>query len=279
MRSVYMLMHKRKPNMRRLAGQVLAAFLNAGISVSAEAWLHEMLAEDANTLLAKSEPGDCEAIISVGGDGTLLRANELARRFALPILGVNIGRVGFLTEVEPDALDEACKRLAMDAYTLEDRMMLTATIGEKMAYALNDVVISRGGYARLIGVNAWVGDDQIGNYIADGVIVSTPTGSTGYSLSAGGPIVCPEVECMVLTPICAHSLQHRPVVTSAAQAITIALDGEHDALVSVDGREPIRLHSGEKLVITKAEQPARFIRLGPKSFFKTIRIKLSEWSC
>ena len=157
-------------------------------------------------------------------------------------------------------------------------MMLRAAVGDREEFALNDVVLSRGGYARLIGVNVWVDGDQVGPFIADGLIVSTPTGSTGYSLSAGGPLVCPEVECMVLTPICAHSLQHRPVITSAAQTITIELDGDHDAMMAVDGREPIRFSKGQTLTITRSKHAARFIRLGPKSFFNTIRIKLSEWS-
>ena len=156
--------------------------------------------------------------------------------------------------------------------------MLKASMGDRTDYALNDVVLSRGGYSRLIGVNAWVDGDRVGPFIADGLIVSTPTGSTGYSLSAGGPLVCPEVECMVLTPICAHSLQHRPVVTSPAQTITVRLDGGYSAMVSVDGRKPWSFSSGQTLTITKAERAARFIRLGPKSFFSTIRIKLSEWT-
>ena len=147
-------------------------------------------------------------------------------------------------------------------------MMLKASMGDRTDYALNDVVLSRGGYSRLIGVNAWVDGDRVGPFIADGLIVSTPTGSTGYSLSAGGPLVCPEVECMVLTPICAHSLQHRPVVTSATQTITVRLDGGYSAMVSVDGRKPWGFSSGQTLTITKAEHAARFIRLGLQKFFQ-----------
>lgn len=278
MRSVYILMHQRKPDTGILARRVLEALREAHIAASAEPWLLERLDGGTRRLLSDFPPERCEAVISIGGDGTLLRANALAVRSGLPVLGINVGRVGFLTEVEIDRLEEACGRLANDAYTLEERMMLRATVGERESLALNDVVLSRGGYARLIGVNVWVDGDQVGPFIADGLIVSTPTGSTGYSLSAGGPLVCPEVECMVLTPICAHSLQHRPVITSAAQTITIELDGDHDAMMAVDGREPIRFSKGQTLTITRSEHAARFIRLGPKSFFNTIRIKLSEWS-
>ena len=260
MKSVYMLMHQRKPDANLLAERVLQALKRAQIAAAAEPWIRERL--------------DGEAVASLSP----LRANALAVRYNLPLLGVNVGRVGFLTEVELDHLEEACVRLANDEYTLETRMMLKATMGDRTDYALNDVVLSRGGYSRLIGVNAWVDGDRVGPFIADGLIVSTPTGSTGYSLSAGGPLVCPEVECMVLTPICAHSLQHRPVVTSPAQTITVRLDGGYSAMVSVDGRKPWSFSSGQTLTITKAERAARFIRLGPKSFFSTIRIKLSEWT-
>lgn len=278
MKSVYMLMHQRKPDANRLAGRVLQALQHAHIAVAAEPWIQERLDGSVRSSLAALPPERCEAVLSVGGDGTLLRANALAVRYNLPLLGINVGRVGFLTEVEMDRLEEACIRLANDEYSLETRMMLKASMGDHTDYALNDVVLSRGGYSRLIGVNAWVDGDRVGPFIADGLIVSTPTGSTGYSLSAGGPLVCPEVECMVLTPICAHSLQHRPVVTSAAQTITVRLDGGYNAMISVDGRKPWSFSGGQTLTITRAEHAARFIRLEPKSFFSTIRIKLSEWT-
>lgn len=278
MKSVYMLMHQRKPDANRLAGRVLQALQHAHIAVAAEPWIQERLDGSVRSSLAALPPERCEAVLSVGGDGTLLRANALAVRYNLPLLGINVGRVGFLTEVELDRLEEACIRLANDEYSLETRMMLKASMGDHTDYALNDVVLSRGGYSRLIGVNAWVDGDRVGPFIADGLIVSTPTGSTGYSLSAGGPLVCPEVECMVLTPICAHSLQHRPVVTSAAQTITVRLDGRYNAMISVDGRKPWSFSGGQTLTITRAEHAARFIRLEPKSFFSTIRIKLSEWT-
>lgn len=278
MKAIYVLMHQRKPNARELAKNVVAALHGAGILAYAEPWLYALLAGE-HDCFDGAECEACEAIMAVGGDGTLLRANSLALNFGLPVLGVNIGRVGFLTEIEMEQLDKAVEKLATGDYSIETRMMLCASVGEVSANAVNDVVISRGGYSRLIGVDAWVNDDQVGHYVGDGLIISTPTGSTGYSLSAGGPIICPDVSCMLLTPICAHSLQHRPVVTSADQVITIRLNDDVPAMVSIDGQEAIPFTQGQLLTITKAEQPARFIRLEPKSFFSKIRIKLSEWSC
>lgn len=154
------------------------ALKHAHIAVAAEPWIRERLDGEALASLSELTPEQCEAVLSVGGDGTLLRANALAVRCNLPLLGVNVGRVGFLTEVELDRLEEACARLANEEYTLETRMMLKASMGDRTDYALNDVVLSRGGYSRLIGVNAWVDGDRVGPFIADGLIVSTPTGST-----------------------------------------------------------------------------------------------------
>ena len=276
MESVYLIMHQRKPNVVELTRRIVEAFSRCNIRTGAEPWLRERMGEMGESLALPLQA--CDAVLSVGGDGTFLRANALASGEDKPLLGINVGRVGFLTEVELDGLEAACRRLKEDDYTLDERMMLCAQAQGRSFLALNDVVLSRGGYSRLIGVNAWVDGDRVGPFIADGLIVSTPTGSTGYSLSAGGPLVCPEVECMVLTPICAHSLQHRPVVTSPAQTITVRLDGGYSAMVSVDGRKPWSFSSGQTLTITKAERAARFIRLGPKSFFSTIRIKLSEWT-
>lgn len=279
MKAVYILMHQSKPNVLELAGKMADAFHHAGISVAAEPWLYSLCMDQHISLFDGCTPNSCDALVSVGGDGTLLRANALALQLDLPVLGVNIGRVGFLTEIEMDELEEACQKLRQNEYTIEKRMMLEVSHKEEIALALNDVVISRGGYSRLIGIDAWVGEDPIGRFLADGLIVSTPTGSTGYSLSAGGPIVCPELECMVLTPICAHSLQHRPVVTSAAQTVRILLHDDVEAMVSVDGMQPYPLRYGDELTITQSSKSARFIRLQSKSFFSKIRIKLSEWSC
>ena len=279
MKSVYMLMHDQKPNIEEIAATVAEKLHKARIHTSAEPWLFERMQKTGHQPFLSSEPDQCEAILAVGGDGTLLRANTLSMQLDLPLLGINVGRVGFLTELEMDQLEKAFEKLAADDYTIQERMMLKITLDERRSYALNDVVVSRGGYARLIGMDAFVDQDLVGRFIADGLIVSTPTGSTGYSLSAGGPIICPEVECMLLTPVCAHSLQHRPVVTSAEQTVSIKLTDAAQAMVSVDGQEYFTLYAGQTLTVTRAGRPARFIKLEPRSFFSTIRIKLSEWSC
>ncbi len=279
MKSVYMLMHDQKPNIEEIAANVAGKLHSVGVRTSAEPWLYDRMERTGFQPFESSTPDDCEAILAVGGDGTLLRANTLSMQLDLPLLGINVGRVGFLAELEMDQLEKAFEKLANDDYTLQERMMLKISLDDRSSYALNDVVVSRGGYARLIGMDAFVDDDLVGHFMADGLIVSTPTGSTGYSLSAGGPIICPEVECMLITPVCAHSLQHRPVVTSASQTVAIRLTDAAQAMVSVDGQENFTLLAGQTLTVTRASRPARFIRLEPRSFFSTIRFKLSEWSC
>ena len=205
--------------------------------------------------------------MSVGGDGTLLRANALAVRYNLPLLGVNVGRVGFLTEVELDHDEEACVRLANDEYTLETRMMLKATMGDRTDYALNDVVLSRGGYSRLIGVNAWVDGDRVGPFIADGLIVSHahrldglfPVRRRAAGLSGGG-VHGAHAHLRAFAPAPAGGHLSRPDHHGAA--------GWGIQRHGPDGRKPWSFSSGQTLTITKAERAARFIRLGPKSFFQ-----------
>ena len=279
MQNVYLMMHQMREDVRALTEQVSSALQAAGLTVKLEPWLCKATGE--------TDPCDertyaMEAIVAVGGDGTLLRATQTAIAHDVPILGINVGHIGFLVETELEHLTEACRRLKADDFSIETRMMLDVIRQDgTVNTALNDVVISRGGYARLIAVKACVGEELIGRYIADGLIVSTPTGSTGYSLSAGGPIVCPEVECILLSPICPHSLQHRPVVANAMQTVTIALDcaPEQTAQLDVDGRMAGILSGNETVSICRSQTVTKLIRFGSHSFFHRIRDKLTEWSC
>lgn len=280
MKKIYLVMHQRKPDTASIIQQVVDAMIESGLEPIAEPWLSSVMEEPCPSLCYAKEPIGCDAILAIGGDGTFLRANKLALRHGLPLLGVNLGTVGFLSEVEWEQVPAACRCLAEDRYTIEDRMLLKASIGDQHFHALNDIVLNRGGYARLIGLKVSLEGEKLDPYIGDGLILSTPTGSTGYSLSAGGPIVHPKLECIIVTPICCHSLQHRPVVTASTQTITIELDEHynHTAQVDVDGQQAVFLSAGEKLLITRSSQSARLIHLNPNDFFSTIRIKLAEWS-
>lgn len=280
MKKIYLVMHQRKPDTVSIISQLTAEMAEAGLQPIAEPWLFSVMDPVCPHLQYGEDPSGCDAVLAIGGDGTFLRANALALRYDLPLLGINLGTVGFLSEVEWDQIGPACRALAAGRFTVEARMLLEAKVGEETFYALNDIVLNRGGYARLIGMNVSMADEHLDPYVGDGLIISTPTGSTGYSLSAGGPIVHPGLECIIMTPICCHSLQHRPVVTASSQIITIELDERYNntAQVDVDGRQAVFLKAGQQLHITRAAKNARFIHIDPHDFFSTIRIKLAEWS-
>ena len=226
-------------------------------------------------------PEKPDLMITFGGDGTLLGGAQLAISCGSPLLGINLGTVGFLTEEEPENLDQALESLLRGQYTIEQRSLLEAVNVRDGArsFALNDVVITRGGYARLIRVEAKVNGEEYGTFTADGIVVATPTGSTGYSLSAGGPIVEPGMRCMTITPVCAHSLQHAPCVASASSEIRLRMraDREQTAELQVDGMNRGMLKGGDEIRITGAARPLELIRLRPYHFFGLVRKKLMEW--
>jgi len=224
---------------------------------------------------------DC--LITLGGDGTLLRGARLLNGAITPILGVNLGRVGFLTTAGPDTLDWALDSIARRAYTTEQRLALQSTISGRGAkggrvepLVLNDVVVHKGGVARVVRLKVAVDGDEVAQYSADGIIVSTPTGSTAYSMSAGGPIVVPTVDAIVVTAICPHTLAVRPLVLPATAVVTIQPipPWTEEVLVSFDGQVGQPIHPGERLEVRRAERPIHLIRLGPESFFKRLRKKL-----
>ena len=226
-----------------------------------------------------SSPPDL--ILSFGGDGTLLLGARYAIQYDIPLLGINLGTVGFLTEEDPERIEPALEAIVRGDYQTEERSLLQVTrlqTGETY-YALNDAVITRGGYARLIRVDAYVNGREFGKFTADGIITATPTGSTGYSLSAGGPIVEPCMNCMLITPVCVHSMQHCPCVVSETSRIRLLLnpDREQTAELQIDGQSRGTLSSGDEVLITGTRQRVRLIRLHPYDFFGLVRRKLVEW--
>ena len=221
-----------------------------------------------------------DVILCMGGDGTILRGGQYALKWHAPLLGVNLGNMGFLAETESEDMEGTLDRLLCGDYELEARPLLSVESGGERWLALNDVVISRGGYSRLITLTALVDGEAAGRYVADGVILATPTGSTGYSLSAGGPVIAPKVDCMVITPICAHSLQHRPTVVHGDAAIQLILgaDAEQSAVLEVDGQSKGSLSCGDTVQIHRAAETIRLVRLRRGMFFQTLRNKLVEWT-
>jgi NAD+ kinase len=225
---------------------------------------------------------ELNALITFGGDGTLLRGARLLGGRETPILGVNLGRVGFLTTATRESLDAALECLVTGKFEIERRQALRATIRDAEAesrstqMAVNDVAVHKGGVARVIRVNVFIQGDNVGPYSADGIIVATPTGSTAYSLSAGGPIVVPGVEGIIVTPIAAHTLAVRPLVVPATYRIVIEpiAGWSDDLLVSFDGQTGTTLAPGESVEVCRADHRVCLIRLGGDSFFSRMRRKL-----
>jgi NAD+ kinase len=228
------------------------------------------------------EDVNLDALLTFGGDGTLLRGARLLGARETPILGVNLGRVGFLTTATRETLDPALDALVAGRYSLERRQALRAAIrdpeGEVRSsqVAMNDVAVHKGGVARVIRVNVYIQGENVGPYSADGIIVATPTGSTAYSLSAGGPIVVPGVEAMVVTPIAPHTLAVRALVVPAMYRIVIEpmAGWADDLLVSFDGQTGTTLAPGESVEVCRAGHQVCLIRLGGEGFFTRMRQKL-----
>lgn len=222
-----------------------------------------------------------DAIVVVGGDGTILHAARMGAARGIPVLGVNVGGFGFLAEVGLDELLQAVDRLLAGRHTVEERMMLAAELVREGAVAqrflaLNDMVVTKSGYARLMPIRTTVNDEHLATYLADGLIVSTPTGSTAYNLSAGGPILSPTVRALVITPICPHTLTARPVVIDGDDVATVEITSEAEGvLLTVDGQVGCPLRGGDLVRIRRAEERARLVRLRPPSFYELLRQKFA----
>jgi len=225
------------------------------------------------------EIANAELVICFGGDGTILHTAKAATRRGIPLLGVNIGTMGFMAELENTELDKL-SRLATGDYTLDSRMMLDVTVHRDRDIifhdiCLNDVVITKGAVARIVHLAVQCDGVQVMECGGDGIIVATPTGSTAYSLSAGGPIVEPEAQNILITPICAHDVGSRCIVTSDKRVITVGMvrNARRNAYLSVDGGKALRLNMGDVATIRKSKLETKLLRLKDSSFFDVVNGK------
>jgi NAD+ kinase len=219
-----------------------------------------------------------DIIISIGGDGTMLATAYKARLYDKPVLGLNLGKLGFLVETDVSQMDSVINLLKKKKYTIEERMVLSGTCDfprcEKLI-AVNDLVIEKGGWPKMIELTAWVDDEYVTTFSADGLIVATPTGSTGYSLSTGGPIVAPTAKAITLSPVSAHSLTVRPLVLSSEQVIKIRADSPHrEVQVSCDGQRVFHFPPPMEIVIKQSSRPLKLIKTSLATYFETLRDKL-----
>ena len=268
MKRVGLIMNKDKPEAVRKARTAEAIFSGNGIQA-----------------VYLQEPGNAgehvDLILTFGGDGTFLCGAHYAMENDIPLMGINLGTVGFLTEEEPEHLGRCLDAILSGQYQVEERFLLQVRLlkNNRTYYALNDAVITRGGFARLIRVECSVNGEQFGVFTADGMIAATPTGSTGYSLSAGGPIVQPGMNCMILTPVCAHSLQKCPCIVSGDSEISFRMleDRKQTAELQIDGVDCEKLETGDQVVITGSGKTIKLIRIHPFHFFSLLQAKLAEW--
>lgn len=232
--------------------------------------------EDYENLRDEMIPEDIDCVLVIGGDGTFIQASRKLFGREIPMLGINMGTLGYLTEVEVQNVESAIKQLVEGDYTIENRMMLYGSASHNIRdVALNDIVVTRRGHLRVIQFNLYVNGEFLNSYKADGIIVSTPTGSTAYNLSAGGPIAAPETRVIIMTPICAHSTNSRPVILPDTSHIEVRIESENE-IVAFDGERIVRLQPGDVVKVRRANEMTTFVKLRASSFLETLREKMDD---
>ena len=267
---------------RTVVPALLEWCLARGLSPLCEKETAGLCPEVAVASARKSElAAQVDLLLVLGGDGTLLSMARLIGDLSVPILGVNLGGLGFLTALPVDELFPALEAYLEGGLVIEERMMLAASVsrqGERLSeyVALNDMVITKSAMSRIIRLEVAVDDQIATSYRADGLIISTPTGSTAYCLSAGGPIVFPTMDAVVLTPICSHTLTNRPIVLPASQPIAVTLLTDQDVMLTADGQVGFALKPWDTVEIRRASSRTRLLRFPQKHFFSVLRTKL-KW--
>jgi len=229
----------------------------------------------------RSEIGfHCDVIIAFGGDGTMLSTARDVSHTQAPILGVNLGRFGFLAEVSIEELFSQIDRIAAGDFNVETRMALEARVfqgkKERRFYAFNDVVMDRFSSSRTILIDTYIDNDYLNTYNADGIIISSPTGSTAYNLSAGGPLLAPDLEALIVTPICSHSLSQRPLVIHPDRTIKIRARSEgRKMLFTADGQDALNVSEKDTIEVRKSPYPVKLLKISGKSFYQVLRTKLN----
>lgn len=284
MKFFYVIANSTREGALTTAGFIRDYMENLGIACVVDAGTPR-LDRDGYTYREQVSP-QVDCIIVLGGDGTLLQAAVDLAELDIPFLGINMGTLGFLTEVNKDGIKSALEKLIREEFTIEKRMMLLGRSYEAETVkdetrALNDIVITRRGSLQIINFNIYVNGQLLHRFHGDGVIVATPTGSTGYSLSAGGPIVEPKAELILLTPICPHSMHNRSIVLSSKDRVTVEIessrDGETQEVEAIfDGCHKVLLRTGEKIEIRKSKKTTGIVKLSQVSFLEVLHRKLSD---
>ena len=277
-KTIGLIINSYKEQIVQIGRQVITLLREQNVNVLAMGEEAEALAISA--VSAETFCNEAQMVLVIGGDGTMLRAARTVYSKEIPILGINQGYLGFLTEVEVEHLDKAIAQLLSGNYQVERRMMLNAAVyrdGVCIAdvNALNDMVVTKGALSRIIRTELYLDEELVEQHYGDGLIFSTPTGSTGYSLSAGGPIVYPSIDVCIMAPICSHSLISRPVIFSPEHTLTVRMESvSTPAMLTVDGQNGVELQQGDLIHIRKAEHDTCLLVLEQRNFFAVLQGKL-----
>jgi len=271
-----------KKNTINVAKGLINWFMDRGYLVKLSKEVAELLNMSHLSTEADELIGKIDIAVTLGGDGTLLGVARRIAPYKIPILGINMGHVGFLTEIELSDLYTDLECFNRKEYNIDVRMMLEAKVVRnkqvlKEFLALNDVVVTKGPFARLIRLKTYANEAYVDTYPADGLIISTPTGSTAYSLSAGGPIINPDMNLLLLTPICPHTLQSRSIILSKDDVIKVKVLADHpEVMLTVDGQQGYKLLPKDTVIVNRAAFSTRLIRIKKRSFYDVLRKKLNE---
>ena len=277
-KTIGLIINSYKEQIVQIGRQVITLLREQNVNVLAMGEEAEALA--LNAVSAETFCNEAQMVLVIGGDGTMLRAARTVYSKEIPILGINQGYLGFLTEVEVEHLDKAIAQLLSGNYQVERRMMLNAAVyrdGVCIAdvNALNDMVVTKGALSRIIRTELYLDEELVEQHYGDGLIFSTPTGSTGYSLSAGGPIVYPSIDVCIMAPICSHSLISRPVIFSPEHTLTVRMESvSTPAMLTVDVQNGVELQQGDLIHIRKAEHDTCLLVLEQRNFFAVLQGKL-----
>jgi NAD+ kinase len=280
-RSALLVTHTGRPDMVDRARQVEARLVQAGFEVRMLAdEARDLGVTDVRSVAADGDPAlGVEVVLVLGGDGTFLRAAELARPCRAPLVGVNLGRVGFLAETEPDKLPDTVEHLVARTYTVEERLTLDVEVrvdGEVVArdWALNEASIEKTRRERMLEVRLEIDGRPLTSFGCDGVVCASPTGSTAYAFSSGGPVVWPEVQALLVVPTSAHALFARPLVISPDATVAITIyDAHHDGVLGCDGRRTAPVPSGARVEVRRGAEPVRIARIHPQPFTERLVAK------
>lgn len=282
MHSIGIIVNLEKKEVLKITGQIVDWLERHGKKVLITETGSDTVKQGITTCSEKELASQAECIIVLGGDGTLLSAARNIGVQGIPLFGVNLGQLGFLTEIELPDLIPALDKLISGQYEIEERMMIKATVkrnGQEICsfFGLNDAVITKGAFARLIRLKTYINDEYVDIYRADGLIISTPTGSTAYSLSAGGPLVSPNLELMIVTPICPHTFYSRPMVIDKDSIVRVEITAtQAEVMLTIDGQSGFQLKPFDEVIVEKAPLNAKFMKLNKRGFYEILRKKLKE---